>query len=312
MFAIRKEPPGAVRAYPTGGQAKTSGARVLMNSVCYRGRHVFWAALAYAALFAGCARHQALRQPDAAAEFRSASVVGYLPFQTLPNSRALVPPPPAEGSEALALDLDYSRRSLALRDSAAWTLAISDAYLMFPHAAGTFSCALNAPVTAEDTPHLYVLLRRSLIDAGLSTYAAKNYYQRPRPFLSNKEPICTPAAQGRLEENGSYPSAHGAIGMAWAIILAELSPEHAAEILVRGQAFGLSRVVCNAHWYSDVIQGRNMASATVAKLRASPAFLADFRAAKAELAAVRRKDLKPLRACRSEAAAVALQRSLAR
>lgn len=198
-----------------------------------------------------------------------------------------------------------------MRDSAAWTLAVSDAYLMFPHAAGTFSCALNAPITEADTPHLYLLLRRSLIDAGLSTYAARNYYQRPRPFLSNKAPICTPAEQGRMEESGSYPSAHSAIGMAWALILAELSPERTAEILARGQAFGLSRVVCNAHWYSDVIQGRNIAPATVAKLHASPAFLSDFRAAKAELAAVRRKDRKPLRACRSEAAAVALQRSLA-
>ncbi|QXP91464.1 acid phosphatase [Methylococcus capsulatus] len=282
-----------------------------MNSVCSRGRHVFWAVLVHAALFAGCVRNPALRQSDVPAEFRSASVVGYLPFQTLPNSRALVPPPPAEGSQALALDMDYSRRSLALRDSPAWTLAISDAYLMFPHAAGTFSCALDAPITEADTPHLYVLLRRSLIDAGLSTYAARNYYRRPRPFMSNQEPICTPAEQARLEENGSYPSAHGAIGMTWALILAGLSPERAAEILARGRAFGLSRVVCNTHWYSDVIQGRNVASATVAKLRASPAFLADFRAAKAELAAVRRKDPKPQRACGSEAAAMELQRSLA-
>ncbi|QJD30277.1 acid phosphatase [Methylococcus geothermalis] len=277
-----------------------------MNYVSYRGQHGFWAALIYASLSAGCAQDPAVRQPDAVAELRSASVVGYLPFQTLPDSRALVPPPPADGSEAFALDMDYSRRSVVLCDSPAWRLAVSDAYLMFPHAAGTFSCALNAPITEADTPHLYLLLRKTLIDAGLSTYAAKNYYRRGRPFASNKEPICTPAEQGRLEENGSYPSAHGAIGMTWALILAELSPGQTEEILARGRAFGLSRIVCNVHWYSDAIQGRNMASATVAKLHANPAFLADFKAAKAELDAVHRRGLKPQRACKSEAAAVAL------
>ena len=35
----------------------------------------------------------------------------------------------------------------------------------------------------------FLLLRRTLTDTGLSTYAAKNRYNRARPFMRNNEPI---------------------------------------------------------------------------------------------------------------------------
>ena len=43
------------------------------------------------------------------------------------------------------------------------------------------SCALNAPITEQDTPYLYRLIRRIRTDASLSTYRAKDYYRRTRP-----------------------------------------------------------------------------------------------------------------------------------
>lgn len=64
------------------------------------------------------------------------------------------------------LDKEISLRSFLLRDTARWALANSDANLSFPHAAGTFSCALNAPVSEAATPRLYKLLRRTLADLG--------------------------------------------------------------------------------------------------------------------------------------------------
>ena len=59
-------------------------------------------------------------------------------------SQALIPPPPAADSAALALDEEVSRKSLAQRGTPRWNLAAEDANLMFPHAAGTFSCVLDA------------------------------------------------------------------------------------------------------------------------------------------------------------------------
>ena len=262
-------------------------------------------------MIAGCAGYDSRSKPVAVSEFSPGLLVGYLPTKALPNSLALLPPPPAKGSAAFALDEEISRRSFALRDTPRWLLAISDADLSFPHAAGTFSCVLNARITEEDTPHLYLLLRRTLTDVGISTYAAKNHYNRSRPFIWNKEPICTPDDKAFLEKDGSYPSGHSAAGWGWALILSEISPEQTDAILARGLAFGESRNVCNAHWHSDVVQGRVIAAGTVARLHADPAFRADLESAMTELAAVRSKGLKPTRDCSAETAALAVQPSLA-
>jgi acid phosphatase (class A) len=147
-------------------------------------------------------------------------------------------------------------------------------------------------------------MRRVSTDAGDSTSAAKDHYNRPRPFVANKEPICTPGDEDFLLKNGSYPSGHGAIGWAWALILTEIAPERTDAILARGRAFGESRVICNVHWQSDVTEGSFMGAGTVARLHADAAFRADLEAAKAEFAAVRARGLKPQRDCVAEAAAM--------
>ena len=238
---------------------------------------------------------------------QAGAVKGYLEINDHPNSLVLIPPPPAPGSAAFALDEDVARRTFALRGTARFAQALSDYNMSFQHAAGTFSCVLNAPVTQQDTPLLYNLLHRTLVDAGISTLAAKDHYKRQRPFMLNKEPICAPETKAQLEKDGSYPSGHTTVGWTWALILAEISPEQADAILVRGRTFGESRNVCNHHWYSDVEWGRTVAAATVSRLHTSSEFLADLAAVKAELAAVRAQNLQPLRNCSAEAAALAIQ-----
>jgi acid phosphatase (class A) len=265
-------------------------------------KHLF--VLLAIAITAGCASTKQQSGPMAVPEIHPGILAGYLEPETLPDSLALIPPPPAEGSAALALDEEVSRRSLALRGTPRWDLAAKDAELMFPEAAGSFSCALGIPITESDTPHIYMLLRRTLADAGLSTYTAKNHYQRQRPFMVNNAPICTPAEEEQLRKDGSYPSGHTAIGWAWALILTEIAPDRADAILARGRAFGESRVVCNVHWHSDVVQGRFMGAAAVARLHADPAFRAEVAAAISELAAARTKGLAPSHDCQAETEAL--------
>lgn len=288
MFQPRKLKP-VHRTTSVDGRHKTRGLLLI---------------LAVATMTAGCASTNVSRKPAAVPEIHPGILMGYLPGNALPNSLALLPAPPAEKSAAFALDEEMARGTVALRGTPRWTLAISDANLGFPHAADTFSCALNAPITEEQTPRLYMLLRRTFTDAALSTYAAKNNYSRARPFAVNNEPLCTPDERAVLEKDGSYPSGHTAIGWAWALILSEISPAQADAILARGLAFGESRIVCNVHWYSDVIQGRVMGAGTVAKLHSDPLFRADLEAASAELAAIRQKGLSPARDCAAEAAAL--------
>lgn len=272
-----------------------------------KNRFIILLIVAALAMIAGCAGFREQGLPAAVPEVRPGFLAGYLPTEALPNSLALLPSPPAEGSAAQALDDEVSRAGLALRGSPRWSLAAVDAGLIFPEAAGTFSCALSIPVSEQETPRLYLLLRRTLADAGLSTYAAKNSYQRVRPFVVNREPTCTPEEEEHLMKDGSYPSGHTAIGWAWALVLTEIAPDRADAILARGRAFGESRTICNVHWHSDVLAGRFMGAATVARLHADPAFRKEMEAARAEYAAVRGKGLAPSRDCNVEAAGLAFQ-----
>jgi acid phosphatase (class A) len=292
----------------------------MMKFVSRAGLHRLLLVLTCIAIIGGCSTYGSQSKPAAVPEVGTdlpghlptkALLSGYLQTKDLPNSLALLPPSPTAGSVEFSLDEDVARRSFALRGTPRFTLALSDYDMRFPHAAGTFSCALNAPITEQDTPHLYMLLRRTMTDVGLSTYAAKDHYKRIRPFTLNNEPICAPETKAELEKDGSYPSGHTAAGWAWALILTEISPEQTDAILARGRAFGESRYICNHHWYSDVVWGRFMGAATVARLHADPMFRADMEAAKAELAAVRAKSLKPTRDCNVEASAMAFHLPLA-
>ena len=263
-----------------------------------------WSA-AMAVLLLGCAsaRDGAAQRPP---EGRSGLPAGYLTPEALPDSVALLPPPPEPGSLAQSLDDGASRRALALRGTPRWALATSDYDLSFPHAAATFDCALGVAISAVDTPRLYVLLRRSLADAALSARAAKDRYRRPRPLFVNHEPICAPeGAWEKRTSDGSYPSGHATAGWTWALVLAEAAPERFDAVLARGKEFGQSRVICNMHWQSDVDAGRLLGAATVARLHADPTFRADVEAAKEEVAAARASGRRPSTDCRAEADALA-------
>lgn len=208
---------------------------------------------------------------------------GYLSEDELPNSLKLVSPPPEEGSAAFALDQEIASMYVASDNESRKEQATKDAVLYFPEAMDAFNSILDTKISEEATPNLYMIMRRTLADAGLSTYAAKNYYQRERPFMMNNAPICTPEDEEGLRSDGSYPSGHTAIGWAWALILTEVFPDQTNVILIRGKEFGISRNVCNVHWYSDVITGRMIGTAAVARLHANEQFIIDLAAAKEEI-----------------------------
>ncbi|BCG25002.1 acid phosphatase [Pseudomonas tohonis] len=239
-------------------------------------------------------------------ELRPGYLVGYLQKEDLPDSLALLPPPPAADTPAFLLDRHLAEKSQALRGGARWELAIRDADLKFPAAADTFSCALDAPINEQQTPALYRLLRRTLADAGLATYGAKTRYNRTRPFVFNRQPSCTPADEPKLAKDGSYPSGHSAIGWAWALLLSELAPERSDALWARGRAYSESRMVCNVHWYSDIREGREIGATALARLHGDPTFQADFAMARSELMAVRGQGAVAGRDCAAEARALAM------
>lgn len=265
-------------------------------------------ALAALAVLAGCqtAPPAPPTSPEVVGEFRAGSgyLKGYLDRKQLPDSLALLPKPPAEGSAEAAADLAVHRATRALRDTPRWALANADDNLKFPKAAEVFSCALDMPVSQDATPHLNMLLRRTLLDSGLSTYGAKDHYKRQRPFAALKEGTCAPASEAALAKDGSYPSGHAALGWAWGLVLAGIAPDKADAVLQRAHAFGQSRVICGVHWQSDVDNGRLMGAAAVARLQSDPVFTAQVALARQEVAAARAKGAKSPLNCAAEKAAL--------
>ncbi len=229
---------------------------------------------------------------------------GYLKPTAIPDALGLLPPPPAEGSKALARDRKAEAKALVLYDTARWSLAILDADLFTPKATATFSCAAGFVISPVKTPKVDAIMRKVGSDFGLSTYPVKTKYKRPRPFVGNGKPLCTPEYENILRNDGSYPSGHAAIGYGWGLILAEIVPNRRNKLLARGAAFADSRRVCNVHFKSDVEAGGVMARAVFRALLNDPAFRADLAAAKAEAKTL--KSTKP--DCAAEAAALKLSR----
>jgi len=250
---------------------------------------------------AGCA---SVAPPTHVAEYAPGRIHGYLHGDELPDMSLVLPPPPARGSAAFAADLESYKSASRLHDTPRWTLAARDADLDFPAADAVFSCALDVPISESATPHLHMLLRRTLVDALDATDTTKHLYRRKRPYMVTGDPTCTPDRQTHMKAQ-SYPSGHASVGWAWALALAELAPERMEPILRRGYAFGLSRVVCRAHWKSDVEAGRTVGAAVVSRLHGNAVFVAQMAEAKKEIERAHDAGKRSARDCAAEAKALA-------
>ena len=246
-------------------------------------------------LLAGCATSPAAQTSSAVAptpptsvaevgEIRPGSGIakGFLPPEALPDSLALMPAPPAPVSGAFAGD-EEALAAAMVAPAERFQKATSDADLNWPHVVSSYEAILGASISGPETPHTAMLVRRAVIDGGLSTYRAKTHYMRVRPFVMKNIPSCTPADEASLRTDGSYPSGHSAIGWMLALVLTDLAPEKANPLLQRGFDFGQSRVICRVHWKSDVEAGRIMASATFARLQSDPVYQAQRALARAEM-----------------------------
>ncbi|WP_273968368.1 acid phosphatase [Enterobacter cancerogenus] len=214
--------------------------------------------------------------------------IGFLTAETAPDSLSLLPPPPPESSVAFLQDKAMYEKGHVLKNDKRFELAAKDAnYKNFGQA---FSDAFGIEISAEHTPALYRLLTAVLQDShDYAMRSAKNHYMRVRPFVVYNNPTCTPEQDSKMGETGSYPSGHASFGWAAALVLAEINPAREMDILKRGIDFGESRVICGAHWQSDVDNGRIMGAAVVAALHANTRFETMLYEAKKEFATLSAK-----------------------
>jgi hypothetical protein len=172
------------------------------------------------------------------------------------------------------------------------TATTPDAAQIIPPAPKEGECSVDAQLTAAKAPTLAKILARVGTDASNAAAGAKNLYKRTRPFLHNPGNICIERSDG-LVKSFDYPSGHSSASWVEGLVLAELAPARATQVLQRARGYGESRIVCGVHNWSAVEGGRTNGASVFAALHASSEFRADMAKAREELDIARKSGAKP-------------------
>ena len=191
--------------------------------------------------------------------------------------------PPVEGSDAYIYDIKryYWGKEQRLNPERA-AIAIRDAEYGLNTIIREFSIPFGLQISWKHTPKIFALLRDALATTDSICKLPKAFYMRPRPFMVFNEPTLTPNDEASLRRNGSFPSGHSILGWSAALLLSEINPSRTDTLVARGLIFSESRVICGAHFQSDIEAARIAASVAYAKLHTSERFLEQMAAAKKE------------------------------
>jgi acid phosphatase (class A) len=221
---------------------------------------------------------------------------GYLAPGDLDITHVLEPAP-RPGDPRYETDRKIFRETRKFIGTPRWTLATSDADYGVPALLHDFSCSVGVVMTPDNSPKLAALVQRAGADTGAQSGKAKDFYHRQRPYVIDQGQICQPRAelydQKRHQVSYDYPSGHTTWGWTWALILSNLAPDRARQILERGRAYGDSRFICGAHNESAVEAGMLSATATMAVVQTKPAYQSDLAAARAEFDTLRANGQRP-------------------
>ncbi len=231
-----------------------------------------------------------LEGPAAVAKLSAAELdeklTGYLPSGA-PEIVAAVANPPDTASVQDKADVALFRDINAAAGDARWKIAVADDVSIYDR----FEDALSLPPGRDHLPTLVRLLNRVSDDVLGITGEAKKRFSRPRPFqrfaLKRVCGFVTPPKPDASPTKGtSYPSGHASVSWAAALVMMEVAPARAQQLINRAVSFGNSRVVCGLHFPSDVEAGHFVGAAIVDKLFADPVFRRDLLCAKREFNAV--------------------------
>ena len=193
-----------------------------------------------------------------------------------PDAIALLAPPPLPDSPEQAADMEEVRAVF----HAATSNDIAAAYSEKKFSVFNFTPAIGAFFQSNNLPKTAAFFERVQTDAAAVTDNAKDFYKRPRPYVTDPS-----LANGKLEKSFSYPSGHSTESMVLALVLADLFPDQHDAIIAEARNIGWHRVEIARHYPTDIYAGRVLAQAIVREFKQSDAFQHDFAEAKAEIAA---------------------------
>ncbi len=198
-----------------------------------------------------------------------------------PNATNLLAPPPLADSAEQAADLAEVRAVLhdaPSNEVAAALIENKGVELAY------FTPVVGDLLTSGQLPKTEAFLKSVHQDAASIVDAAKDFWHRPRPYVT--DPSLAPA--GKLQKSFSYPSGHSTESMTLALVLADLFPDKRAALVAEGRSIGWHRVEIARHYPTDIYAGRVLAQAIVRAMEANPDFQKDLAEAKAEIAAAKK------------------------
>ncbi|HXQ12336.1 MAG TPA: phosphatase PAP2 family protein [Caulobacteraceae bacterium] len=191
----------------------------------------------------------------------------------------LLPAPPADGSPANQAELAELRRIATETAPERWDQAKWDADnengTIFQSAIAPGFDLSALPVTA----HLLADVRN---EEAIAASKAKDYFKRDRPWVLD-DSLKTCDRQDAPQS--SYPSGHATMAFAMAVVLAQAMPDNAAQIMNRARDYAESRLICAAHWRSDIVGGQALGTAVGSELLQNAKFHQELVAAEQELQA---------------------------
>jgi acid phosphatase (class A) len=202
----------------------------------------------------------------------------YLP-DGKPDAIALLAPPPLPGSPEQAADMAEVQAVFHATGSNEMAAAYSEKkfdIFNFTPAIGDFFVAGKFPKTEA-------FFDRVQTSAAAVTDNAKDFYKRPRPYVTDPTLV-----NGKLEKSFSYPSGHSTESMVLALVLADLFPDKRDAIIAEARTIGWHRVEIARHYMTDIYAGRVLAQAIVREMKNNPDFQKDFAEAQAEIAAAQK------------------------
>ena len=235
-------------------------------------------------------------------------VDAYFTTAEMPDMLQFMPWYPDSTSVAFANDIArYYWGKEMRKDEARAAEAKRDAVYGLATILTEYEEAFGMKVTKEDTPEIYKVLLEGTATCDSICKLPKIKYARTRPFVLFNEHTLVPELEEELNPHKSHPSGHTLLGWSSALLMMEINPDRANEIMARGYRYGENRVVVGAHWQSDTDAARLAASVAYAKLHTSERFLEQMKKAREEFKAKMASEpsaVRQTRATQNESAAI--------
>jgi acid phosphatase (class A) len=196
-----------------------------------------------------------------------------------PDAVTLLAPPPLIDSAEQSADMDEVRTVY----HAAGSNDIAAAYSEKKFTVFNFTAAVGAFFVETNLPKTAAFFAKVQTDAETVTDLGKDYFHRPRPFVTDPS-----LSNGKLEKSFSYPSGHSTESMVLALVLADLLPDQRDAIIAHARTMGWHRVQIARHYPTDIYAGRVLAQAIVKQMKKDDDYRKDFAKVKMEIEAARK------------------------